>query len=306
MDKNLIIAIALSLIVGFVGGFLLQNNQNEGLCLSELNTNPSDAIPSEGINMTVVNNSLEYINKHLLKPGVVAKITNVSKHGDNLYRMDLVFTRNDEPVGESFVYITKDGSTLILNSVDLTQEPEAPRTEVSADDDPFIGKEDAKVVIIEFSDFTCPYCAKLEKEVIPKIIEKYGDDVRIVYRDFPIHGNKSIMTSSAANCAGEQGKYWEYHNMLFERQTEWIEENLTANNSPLYKYAEELGLNLDDFKTCLQSDKYVQEIQKDYLDGLNSGVTGTPTLFINGIKVVGFNPPEKYYEIIDQELEGER
>ncbi len=154
------------------------------------------------------------------------------------------------------------------------------------------------MVIVEFSDYACPYCAKFALEVEPEIIKNYGDKVKIVFRDFPVHGETSYFAAEAANCAGEQGKYWDFHDVLFERQNEWI-----GNRTKVYDYAAELGLNVDDFKACLDSGKYEDEITKDMSDGQSYGVTGTPTFFINGKKVVGYKSYEEFAALIEQELQ---
>ena len=246
---------------------------------------------------------MEYINNYLLQPGITAKLLNVSVYSDSLYKLSLQFERENQIVGMSDVYLTRDGKTLVLQSVDLSKEPEVERTEVSADDDPYLGGENAKVTIIEFSDFACPFCAKFENEILPKILEKYGDKIKFVYRDFPVHENVSKLAAEAANCAGDQRKYWDYHKLLFEKQNEWVKPNESLVRQKLYSFAEQLNLNMDDFKACMDSDKYDKEIQKDYIDGAKAGVTGTPTIFINGIKIVGAQPVEEFYKIIDKELE---
>jgi protein-disulfide isomerase/uncharacterized protein YneF (UPF0154 family) len=289
MEKEhfLVLGLVVGIALGVAGGYFVSSI---GLQKSE-------------IDEKVINNSLDYINKYLLQPGFKASLVNVSLYGENLYKLSLEFKRDNQVVGGSDVYLTKDGKMLILQSVDISKRPEVQRTEVSPDDDPYLGSDDAKVTIIEFSDYACPYCAKFEIQILPKILEKYGDKIKFVYRDFPLpfHGNKSILAAKAANCAGDQGKYWDMHDILFKRQTEWAELD-GALEQRLYAYAEELNLNMNEFEACMESEKYDKEIRKDYIDGEKAGVTGTPTVFINGIKIVGARPVEEYYKIIDREL----
>jgi predicted DsbA family dithiol-disulfide isomerase len=245
-----------------------------------------------------VDNAVHYINKELVSPGITAELVNVSSFGEDLVKLKLEIKRNDTFLGMEEVYLTKDGRTVVVGSgcvVDMYYK--FSRENVTAGDDPYLGSENAKITIIEFSDFTCPYCARFENEILPQILEKYGDDVKFVFKDFPIHGNISILAATAANCAGEQNKYWEYHRMLFESQSEWM-----RNVSMLHTYAEELDLNLSEFDKCLNSSKYVEEINEDRDEGLRAGVSGTPTLFINGIKIVGAQPFEKFSKIIESEL----
>ncbi len=172
------------------------------------------------------------------------------------------------------------------------------RFQVSVDDDPAKGPEDAPVVIVEFSDYQCPFCKRWRMQVYDRLFETFGDKVRLVYRDFPLESlhPEAVPAAVAANCAGEQGKYWEYHDKLFLGGRPLGEETYRA-------YAEELGLDMDAFEACLASEEQRQEVLKDLEDGLRLGVRGTPTFFINGIPVVGAQPFEVFQQVIQQELE---
>ncbi len=171
------------------------------------------------------------------------------------------------------------------------------RVEVSVDDDPAWGPEDAPITIIEFSDYQCPFCARFRKQTYDRLKEEYGDKIRFVYRDFPltqIHP-EAVPAAIAAHCAGEQGKYWEYHDLLFLGGRELGRETYVA-------YADELGLDVDEFSRCIDEQRYLDEVQKDFNDGAAAGVRGTPTFFINGIPLVGAQPFENFQAVIDQEL----
>ncbi len=171
------------------------------------------------------------------------------------------------------------------------------RVEVSVDDDPAWGPEDAAVTIIEFSDFQCPYCARFRRQTYDRLKETYGDKIRFVYRDFPlvqIHP-QAVPAALAAQCALEQGKYWEYHDLLFLGDK-------PLNRDTFVAYADQLGLDVDEFSRCLDEERYLSEIQKDFDDGVAAGVRGTPTFFINGIPLVGAQPFENFQAIIEQEL----
>ena len=174
------------------------------------------------------------------------------------------------------------------------------RYEVPVDDDPGIGPEDAAITIVEFSDYECPYCTRWYAEVWPRLQETYPDQVRLVYRDFPltsIHGN-AVSAAEAANCAGEQGAYWEFHEKLFISQDGLGEE-------AYQNYARELGLDLASFDQCFQERRYQDEVASDLNFAMNLGVRSTPTFFINGIALVGAQPFEIFKEVIDKELAGE-
>lgn len=171
-----------------------------------------------------------------------------------------------------------------------------PRVEVSADDDPFHGPKDAPITIIEFSEFQCPFC-KRTLDTLDKIKETYKGKVKHVFRDFPLSFHKQApKAAEAANCAGEQDKYWEYNRKLFDHQRALQEDKLKS-------YAKELGLDSSKFDSCLDSGKYAAEVAKDMRDGSAAGVTGTPAYFINGVFLSGAQPYENFAEIIDEELQ---
>ncbi|HBX68198.1 MAG TPA: hypothetical protein DEH25_02100 [Chloroflexi bacterium] len=178
--------------------------------------------------------------------------------------------------------------------------PEFQRYDVPIDDDPILGPEQAAITIIEFSDYECPYCRKWHQEVWPLLQAEYGDQIRLVYRDFPltsIHSNASP-AAVAANCAGEQDKYWEFNDKLFAMK-------LNLGKTTYQTYAEELGLDMPAFNECLDSGRYVDEVEADYQYAANLGIRSTPTFFVNGIPVVGAQPFDMFKSLIDQELAGE-
>lgn len=163
------------------------------------------------------------------------------------------------------------------------------------DDDPAIGPKNAKVIIIEFGCYSCPYTKKAQP-VVAEILKKYGDKVRFIYRDFPLptHVN-SEARAIAAECADEQDKFWDYHTLLFDN-FENLEEDM------LIELAAELNLNLLDFMDCLTSTEIKEEVQADFNDGKEAGIFGTPTFFINDVIVVGPKPFRYFQNIIDNEL----
>jgi len=170
-----------------------------------------------------------------------------------------------------------------------------PRIEVTADG-PAIGPMGAAVTIVEFSDYECPFCQRAEP-IIEQVLEQYEGKVRFVYRHFPlenIHPNAKP-ASVAAFCAGEQGKFWEYHALVFEAP-----DGLEADG--LAKYAAALGLDGESFEACLGSDAATAAVQEDMQAGSSAGVTGTPAFFINGIPLKGAQPVSEFQRIIDAEL----
>lgn len=163
-------------------------------------------------------------------------------------------------------------------------------------DDPSYGPRDAKVVVIEFSDFQCPFCAELYP-VLKQAMKNYGDRVLFIYRDFPLVSDhpQALLGAMGGECAHEQGKFWEMHNKIFENQGEITESSLKS-------YAVQLGLNSVKFGECLTSSKFLDEIERDLQDGYAAGVRATPTLFINGGKVSGAINYETLEKIISNEL----
>ena len=174
---------------------------------------------------------------------------------------------------------------------------EPPRVEVSADDDPSKGGgTSAPVTIVEFSDYQCPYCSRAET-VVDEVMKKYGDKVRLVYRDYPLSFHQNAeMAAMGSECAEEQGKFWEMHKAMFANQ-----QKLTATD--LVETAGTLSMDKDKFKTCLDSARFRTEVQKDFADGQKYGVTGTPTFFINGVMIVGARDVASFSDIIDRELD---
>jgi len=151
--------------------------------------------------------------------------------------------------------------------------------------------------VIEFSDFQCPFCKRFHDDTYDALRQKYGDKIHFVYRDFPLTSihPEAMKAAEAADCANEQGKFWEMHDLIFSTQA-----SIGVANSK--QLAQQLGLDTDKFNQCLDSDKYAQEIQADLSDGNTYGVSGTPTFFINGVRVVGAQPLAAFTTIIDQEL----
>ena len=173
------------------------------------------------------------------------------------------------------------------------------RYAVSADDDPSQGPADAQITIIEFSDFECPYCRKWQVEVWPKVKEAYPGKVRLVYRDFPLYGlhANAPLAAEAANCAGEQNKYWEYHDRLFSTNTPYGRQLFDT-------FAQDIKLDMTRFKSCLDEHRFEKEVKADYDFASQLGIRSTPTFFINGIALVGAEPFETFKQIIDLELAG--
>jgi len=164
-------------------------------------------------------------------------------------------------------------------------------------DDPYKGGENAELVIVEFSDFECPYCLQAFPNV-REIIETYGDQIKFIYRDFPdeISHPNSLNAAEAGECAHEQGKFWEMHDKMFIN-------HLKLTVADLKGYAQEIGLDTDQFNQCLDEEKYKYEVLEDIADGYLLGVEATPTFFFDGQKVEGSIPLDEFKQAIDLGLQ---
>jgi protein-disulfide isomerase len=199
----------------------------------------------------------------------------------------------------------------ILQNQLPTKQPQIP-VKISADNDPIIGDPNAPITIIEFSDFQCPFCARFHIETLPLILEEYIEQgkVKLVFRDFPIqsiHPN-ALPASVAAECANEQGKFKEMHDMLFDNQNEWSKQNTVDVLSSFSQYATNIQLEQVTFDSCLTNGKYIEEIKKDLDDGKNYGVSGTPGFFVGNdeigyVELKGAQPFGSFKKIIDAQLD---
>ncbi|MDP2668925.1 MAG: DsbA family protein [bacterium] len=190
------------------------------------------------------------------------------------------------------------------NGGDLQPTPAVNTAEILKvrNGDFYLGNPGAKVVVVEYGDYQCPFCGKWFKEVEPQIINNYVKTGKAVFifRDFAFLGEESIRSSEATRCANEQGKFWEYHNYLYgnqqgENQGAFSDENLK-------KIAATLKLNTAAFNTCFDSGKHKQAVIDATAEGRSAGVQGTPATFINGILVSGAQPWTAFQSKIEAEL----
>lgn len=178
-----------------------------------------------------------------------------------------------------------------------------------ADDDVILGDPKAPVTIVEFGDYQCPFCGRFFSQVEPRIREEYikTGKAKMVYRDFAFLGPESQDAALASQCAAEQGKFWAYHDKLFETEiADGVERNGNLSSVFLKSLASQLGLDVKKFDSCLDSKKYKDEIQKDYDDAVTAGVRGTPTTFINGKLASGAVPYETIQSLIEEALKSSR
>jgi len=162
---------------------------------------------------------------------------------------------------------------------------------------PSEGPDNAPIVIVEFSDFECPFCRKWHNETYLPLREKYPNQIKLVYRNFPLvslHAN-AYLAAEAAMCAGDQERYWDYHDALFQGKKGMGEEAFKG-------YAAELGLDTVAFNDCLDREKYKDFIREDMAYAASIGVQSTPTFYVNGKLVVGAQPLAVFEQIVQAEL----
>lgn len=161
---------------------------------------------------------------------------------------------------------------------------------------PYKGPPDAEVVIVEFEDFLCPFC-KESQRTLDELLARYPNKIRLVHKDFPIDDlhPSARQAHLAARCANEQGKFWAYHDQLFDRAPHLAPEDLK-------KYADATGLSPTGFESCVTSNKFAAAVQADIDEGVRAGVTGTPAFFINGRLIAGAQPLERFVAVIEEEM----
>jgi len=177
---------------------------------------------------------------------------------------------------------------------------------LGVDDDPMLGSPTAKVLIIEFGDYQCPSCRMFWKDVEPRIKKEYIDTgkAKLVFRDFPIvqiHP-EALLAAMAVDCAGEQDKYWQYHDKVFREQYNKGDDLVRFKAADLKKWAKDTGIDSAKFDQCLDSEKYKNEVLKDKADGEAVSVQGTPTFFINGHVIGGAQAYPAFKNLIDSLL----
>jgi protein-disulfide isomerase len=185
------------------------------------------------------------------------------------------------------------------NNVKIAEELPRDATQINT-----MGNPNAPVHIIEYGDFQCPYCLKFWSQTEPQLIKEYinADKVYFEYRSYAILGPESAWAAEGAYCAGDQGKFWEYHDTLF---TNWTGENVgDFTKDKLVTYAKALDLNMEEFKKCLSGEKHKGTVEQDAAEAEANGVHATPTFFINGIKVEGSQPFSILKDLIEQALNG--
>ncbi|MBI2074291.1 MAG: DsbA family protein [Candidatus Levybacteria bacterium] len=208
-------------------------------------------------------------------------------------------------------YLEKGGAVAATNSQpvaaagDQPSLPSSPGGKVNVDVGhlPIKGNKDAKVTIVEFADFRCPFCERFFKDAETSLVKDYVDTgkVKYAFRHYAFLGQQSVWAAQASECANEQGKFWKFHEWLYNNQAPESDLEYYSKDN-LVKYAANVDIDTNQFASCLNSDKYAKQVQDDLSEGQKAGVNGTPTLFVNGIPIVGAQPYSAFKTVIDQEL----
>lgn len=208
-------------------------------------------------------------------------------------------------IAASFAFLVYENVKGIRNgdiSTDagITRDPNATTNapefvDVTTPDDPAIGPVDARITIVEFSDFQCPYCREAFP-IIRELLSIYAGQIRYQYRDFPVSDAHpdAARAALAGECVAEQDetKFWAFHDQLFIRAED-------LSRDALIGYAQQVGADVNAFTTCLDEERFAQEVVEDYRAGIEAGVPGTPTFFVNGYRVPGVVPLDVWKEVID-------
>jgi len=188
-----------------------------------------------------------------------------------------------------------------------TADIKGVKVNVSIDDDPMLGNPKAKITLVEFSDFQCPFCRTFWSGAYQQIKTEYVDTgkVRFVYRDYPLSFHPGAKPAAeGGECADDQGKFWEFHDKIFGEQAKKGEGTIQFSENDVRKWAGQIsGLDMNKWNECFNSKKYQAEVEKDVQDGSAYGVSGTPTIFVNGKAIVGAQPFSAFKTEIDKLLD---
>ncbi len=212
----------------------------------------------------------------------------------------ILYTRSGSLPSDAIANIGGDGAQAVATPTAI-KDPSV----LSDKNDASLGKADAKVTIVEFSDFQCPFCRSFFQGAYGQIKKDYIDTgkVRLVFRHFPLSFHPAARPSAlAAECAGDQGKFWQFHDKMFTEQEKKGTGTVSYGIAELKTWASQIGLDSAKFNSCLDGEKYASKVDTDTAAGSKYGVSGTPSFFINGKLLVGAQPFAKFKELIDSAL----
>jgi len=250
----------------------------------------------------------ETLSSQASPPGPISKKESRGLHGPSL------------GIGAGIAIVSIISAFLAVNMIDvgpeLQFEENAPKPQTegnplalfTANASPYRGSDDAPITLVEFGDYQCLFCNKFFHETEENILKNYVDTgkVKIIFKDFTIIGPDSIGAAHASHCAQDQGKFWEYHDELYNN---WAgENNGWASSENLVKFAQNIGLNEEEFNQCMSDKKYKKFVEASSNDARNLGITGTPAFFVIGqdnqvTRIQGAQPYDVFLNIFEEELQ---
>lgn len=201
--------------------------------------------------------------------------------------------------------IGSKNASIVSGAVETQKNPElstAILEQILGSKPNILGDQNAKVTIVEYADFQCPFCKRFFQDVLPQLKTEYIDTgkAKFIYQTFPFLGPESYQAASAAMCAKEQERFWDFHDLLYQNQK--AENSGAFSDAKLISFAKQIKLDQKQFNECLNIKKFDAEIQSEFNLGQQAGVGGTPTVFINSTAIVGAQPFANYKKIIDKYL----
>ncbi|MDE3179989.1 MAG: thioredoxin domain-containing protein, partial [Acidobacteriota bacterium] len=214
----------------------------------------------------------------------------------------IAIERNGQKENPATFYVTNDKRFVVLGQLFYLRTPAEVQRLINKHNQPYSGGVNAPVTIVEYADLECPTCGRLQPFLENELLPRYGNQVRIIYKEFPLPQHDWSHEAAIANqCAYEidPPSYARYRTSIFARQDEI---NITNVRDMLLNLGEQVGINRLKLAACLDSKASLPRVEADYREGNELQVMYTPTLFINGVRVAGYQPPEHYYQIIDEDL----
>jgi len=254
---------------------------------------------------TVSQRVVDYFQKTVTTPGLTFKVTKVEDSEIPGWRkgsLEVALGQQTQNVG---FYISRDGKYLFRgDAADLTIDPlQQVMNKMDLKNQPERGPKDAKVTIVEYSDFECPFCARVYTTLEQQVLKDYGDKVRFIYKNFPLSSIHPWAEDGAvaSECGFQQGndQFWAMYNGLFSKQGEITKDNL---RDKVTEIAQGAGMDVAKFQECFDGKKTLDAVKADQNEGTALGVNSTPTFFVNGRRLSGAQTPENFKQLIDQEL----
>ena len=248
---------------------------------------------------------VDYFQKTVTTPGLSFKVTKVEDAEIPGWRkgsLEVSLGQQTQNVG---FYVSRDGKYLFRgDAVDLTIDPlQQVMNKMDLKNQPERGPKDAKVTIVEYSDFECPFCARVYTTLEQQVLKDYGDKVRFIYKNFPLSSIHPWAEDGAvaSECGFQQGndQFWAMYNGLFSKQGEITKDNL---RDKVTEIAQGAGMDVAKFQECFDGKKTLDAVKADQSEGTALGVNSTPTFFVNGRRLSGAQTPENFKQLIDQSL----